>query len=322
MDLVSIIVPVYNVENYLERCITSLLQQTYSKIEIILVDDGSTDSSGQICDTYNGDDRIVVLHKENGGLSDARNAGFAVAKGKYICFVDSDDWVDQNYIKMLYQCIEKNSCEVAGCRYKICHELADGVSNKNNYKQTTYTHITALKALINNEVKQVVWNKMYSKELIEGIDFPKEKYNEDEFWTYKVITKANAYVELNYVGYYYFQRTTSIMGERYSLKRLDAIEAKMHRLTYIIEMYPELELLAKEDLLFSCIYQGQLANRYLDNKEQCHTAYSILKKNLKNIHFTVNDISSMKFTHKIWYLCTKISFEGACIIRNIIKIGM
>ena len=122
-DLISVVVPIYNVENYIKKCVDSILSQTYKNLEIILVDDGSPDNCPQICDEYaQKDNRIKVIHKENGGLSDARNAGIDISKGKFITFIDSDDYIEKDYVEVLYNSIKENASDMAIGSHKAIYD--------------------------------------------------------------------------------------------------------------------------------------------------------------------------------------------------------
>lgn len=187
-EILSVIVPVYNVAPYLERCIKSIINQSYQNLEIILIDDGSTDNSGTICDAWaEKDERIMVIHKKNGGLSDARNVGLKVASGAYITFVDSDDWLNLNMYEKLMKIGMAQNCDIVMCNFqKISDENSISICN-NDYKIEFYDTISALKALITEQIQQVVWNKIYKKELLNGIYFESGRFHEDEFWSYKII---------------------------------------------------------------------------------------------------------------------------------------
>ena len=235
MDLISVIVPVYKVGEYLNNCVESIVNQTYKNIEIILVDDGSPDNCPHLCDEWaEKDSRIRVIHKENGGLSDARNAGMKVATGEYIAFVDSDDLIEKEFLKNLYTAIMKYDCDFSGCKYRKCESHCLINDNKADFHGIVYDTISGLRALIDEQIHQVVWNKLYKKDLIECIGFEKGKYHEDEFWSYQVFARCKKYVEIDYEGYNYLQREASIMGEKYSLKRLHAIEAKTTRQSFLV----------------------------------------------------------------------------------------
>ena len=192
-DLISVIVPVYNMEQYLERCINSIKKQSYSNLEIILVDDGSTDHSADMCDTYAQEDqRIKVIHKVNGGLSDARNAGLAIATGAYIGYVDSDDWIEpQMYQKMYEACIE-NEAQVAVCRYAKVY--SDETIRGGNHKTTVFERDSILKVYLSDNsdyiVYNSVWSKLFAREIIVGEIFPVGKNSEDIMYTTRAFCKV------------------------------------------------------------------------------------------------------------------------------------
>lgn len=225
--LVSIIVPVYNVESYLIKCINSILNQTYKNLEIILVNDGSTDSSGEICEQYSKiDNRIKVIHKENGGLSDARNFGIKTAKGKYILFVDSDDYIEENAVEKLLEVSEKKNLDVVcGNSIKISdynkRTMFGGV-NENIVK----TGLDYLVECINNKrFSAPVWLRMYRADLIKNnnLYFKKGLLHEDENWTPKVLLKANRVAYINFSFYNYIIRKNSITQKKDKTKNIKDI---------------------------------------------------------------------------------------------------
>ncbi len=245
MIKVSIIVPVYNVETYLEKCVESLICQTHKNIEIILVDDGSTDNCPFLCDVFSKkDSRITVVHKENGGLSSARNEGIKIATGDYIAFVDSDDYVKENYIKLLLNACLENNCTISACGYyeyysesnykTICGEKACVISSEDAIKD-----IFTMK----NEVCVVAWNKLYAKTLFTefGINYPEGKIHEDVFTTYKLCALTDEVAYVNEPLYYYVQRQTSIMGQTFSRKRLQLLEAVESISSFVKEKSPEFD---------------------------------------------------------------------------------
>lgn len=237
MSLISIIVPVYNVEKYIFKCVDSIINQTYKNIEIILVDDGSTDRSGIICDEYKKkDNRVKVIHKKNGGLSDARNVGINEAKGNYLVFIDSDDWVTNNMIEYLYNLAYKYDADIVQGDY-IESYTEDEYIKKTKEKINFYNSIESLNNLYEEECTKavVVWNKIYKKYLFEEIRFPKDKLHEDEFTTYKLLHKSKKIVDSKMPIYYYRQREGSIMQSEFSVKRLHALEALIERKLYFKE---------------------------------------------------------------------------------------
>ena len=231
-DLISIIIPIYKVENLLERCVDSILRQTYDNIEILLVDDGSPDRCGEICDQYAiKDSRIKAIHKKNGGLSDARNAGIDVAKGEYITFIDSDDWVSEKYVKTLYDLLVSKSADISVCNF-IRTEKEEIESSYEQNELYEFNNIEALTNLCGDFYQQltVSWCKLYKTELFADIRFPVGKIHEDEFTTYKLLYKAKKIALTNEILLYYWQRPDSIMGTSFKIKnRLHAIEAFQER---------------------------------------------------------------------------------------------
>lgn len=216
-DLISVIVPVYNVKEYLERCINSIINQTYKKLEIIIVDDGSTDGSSVICDTYKEkDSRIKVFHKKNGGLSDARNYGMKYATGEYIAFCDSDDFVDKKMYEILYNNLTENNADISITNYykfSRDEEITDNYDYYKNNKVTVYDKIDMFNHLFDDYLlSMVAWNKLYKRELLKNLQFPKGKLVEDVALAHYIYNKCNKIVITNLQLYFYYQRETSILG--------------------------------------------------------------------------------------------------------------
>jgi glycosyltransferase involved in cell wall biosynthesis len=209
--IVSIVVPVYNVDEYISKCIDSLLSQTLKKIEIILVDDGSTDLSGKICDEYAlKDNRIKVIHKENNGLSSARNSGLAIANGDYIGFVDSDDWVKEDMFEFLYKNIMTYDADISVCG----HFIVDGVTVepiRNDGEIKILNHTEALSAiLLDDEINSFAWDKLYKRKLFVDLYYPVGRRFEDIAFTYLVFNRSKRVVQTNVSKYYYVRRSDSI----------------------------------------------------------------------------------------------------------------
>lgn len=220
---ISIIVAVYNIAEYLPRCMESLCSQTYENLEIILVDDGSSDESGRICDNYaKQDNRIIVIHKKNGGLSDARNAGLEAAAGDYIGFVDGDDWIEPDmYRAMLASCME-NEAEIAICRYRQIGEGAEQSEGTN--RVVPLTREQALEIYICGHEQYIiynsVWSKLFQRELISDISFPVGKKSEDIMFTTKTFCRAKKLVYLDTPYYnYVLDREDSIMNKGLAERR-------------------------------------------------------------------------------------------------------
>ena len=235
MSKVSIIVPIFQVEKYLGECIESLINQSYKNLEIILVDDGAQDNCPFICNKWSKkDSRIKVIHKKNGGLSDARNAGLDIATGDYIIFVDSDDYVNKRFIEKLLRTAVKNNVMIVQCGYlqvTDSGEILKKVTHGNSYFLNSKKMITELKT--DNCIENtVVWNKIYKRELFKEIRFPYGKINEDEYTTYKLLDLAKNIYIINEPLYYYRYNHNSIMGKKFNLKRLDIIDGLKERIDY------------------------------------------------------------------------------------------
>ena len=319
---ISIIVPIYNVEPYLRRCVDSLLKQSYADFELILVDDGSPDNCGAICDEYAAmDDRVCVIHKPNGGLSDARNAGLKIAQGAYIAFVDSDDWVTPDYLERMLTALVETGADICECDLL----RTGGEENLPAIEQRTpvvFSTADAMAQLIHDGAfHQHVWNKLYRRDVIADILFPKGKTNEDEFWTYQVFGNAAKVVKISDVLYFYFQRPGSIMGETYSLKRLDALEAKLQRQQYIDTRFPQLSLQAKLNLFGSCIYAGQMSWIHLSG-EQRTDAKGKINSIVQQCDISFVECMRVGGSNKVWFTLAEFSFWGTVRLKNLLKKGL
>ena len=320
--LISVILPIYKVEEYLDRCVNSILAQSYTHLEIILVDDGSPDRCPQLCDDWaKKDPRIRVVHKKNGGLSDARNAGLAVATGELISFIDSDDWVEPDFFRILYEALSQSNSDIASCEYRKAYEGQHLPPVSPTYQYHTLNRSEAMSSLIDNSLQQVVWNKLYKRSAIEGVLFAKGKYHEDEFWSYQVIGRCNQVAVTNYVGLNYFQRADSIMGETYSKKRLDAVEAKALRQEFLDLHMPTLSTKGRINLLFTCLYHGQLAYKHLSHKEK-KVVLQLLESTVQHNTLFLKEMESISPIHKTWLWCAQYNFTLTCRLRNMLKIGM
>ena len=214
---ISVIVPVYNIAPYVAKCIESLLEQTFSGIEIILVDDGSTDGSGRICDEYRQkDSRIHVIHKENGGISSARNAGIAAASGKYIGFVDGDDWVSGEMYQELYDLAESEKAQIVSCRYREVYGEDDGVAAGGERTFSSLSQKTALKRFFLRQISESVWDKLFLRSMFSDIRFPEGEINEDTCVVVRLLMQSRKVVFLDRELYFYRKRTGSITRSGYS----------------------------------------------------------------------------------------------------------
>lgn len=254
-DLISIIMPIYNVDKYLPYSIEKIFNQTYTNLEIILVNDGSEDNSKKICERYEEqDERIKLINQPNQGLSVARNVGISNAKGKYISFIDADDIVSIEFCQVLYNLMIETKSDIAECAFRKIKEQ-DVFQNKDkfdNIDDLSYIIVDRLGAFhrIHNEKiditinSSVVWNKLYKRDLFKNIRFPEGKRYEDDFTTYKVINQIHQLVSTEKVLYNYVQRENSIMHQPFSLKRLEALEVFDNHVKFF-KTFPDKYLFSK-----------------------------------------------------------------------------
>lgn len=249
-DLITVIVPVYKVEPYLRRCIESIISQTYANLEIILVDDGSPDSCGGICDDYAEiDQRITVIHKKNGGLSDARNAGLEQAKGKYIAFVDSDDFVSPQYIGRLYEALVENNADIAVCAEAFVEEGPDGsvLPMKRPLRDVegsvTMTARDALSCMLRQDIFDAsAWAKLYRSDLFSDVRFPVGYAYEDVGTIHRLMLKSHRVTYLGEHLYFYLQRKGSILHTGGSSKRFwDGLAMAQAQKDHVLAQIPALE---------------------------------------------------------------------------------
>lgn len=283
MEKISVIIPVYKVEEYLEQCVDSISDQTYKNLEIILVDDGSPDNCGKMCDEYaQKDNRIKVIHKENGGLSDARNAGLEVADGEYIFFVDSDDYIDKEMIERLYQLLKKDNSDMSVCDKMYVSETCDIIKEQKHLSSEciVYTPTEFLKIILHHVE---AWAKLYKRELFEGIRFPKGKINEDVFIAHRIAYKCKSISYIPQSMYFYRMRNKSIMRSGYNIRHLDAVEGFMDMAEFDLGInLPAASIRAYERAI--TLFTTGLVN--LDKKDAANAKrLKELRKRMKKLYF-------------------------------------
>lgn len=241
-ELISVIVPAYNVEKYLEKCVESLIKQTYSNLEIILVDDGSTDNTGDLCDVYSKkDNRIKVIHKKNGGQSEARNYALDIAKGKYITFLDSDDYVSNDYIEYMYNLLRNNGADISICDVQIVN-FENKKYKTDETEVKVYTTKEAFENLLYSEgIEVAVYAKLYLKEYFDNIRFPVGEKYEDIAIIAVLMDKAKKIVYGNKKCYFYYTRQGSTSKSGFNKNELDYIKNVGVMLEYIKQNYPDIE---------------------------------------------------------------------------------
>lgn len=294
-ELISIIVPVYNVEKYLEKCVNSIVNQTYKNLEIILVDDGATDSSGKLCDELAKiDNRIKVYHKENGGLSDARNYGVEKSTGEYIGFVDSDDYIDAEMYEKLYEAIKKENVDVAECNLKIIYPDREELFIEQNYYNVCTKQEYLEEYLKIEKIFGSACVRLIKSDVVKKLKFPVGKLYEDTYYAYDLIEKVDSYVIMNNPYYNYLMRENSITNAKFNPRIFNLIEIveEFHNIVY--ENYPGLEEAAdcrRMYAYFSVLNSILLEENYRDN-EYYSEILSYFKRNyislLKNKYINRN----------------------------------
>ena len=329
-DLISVIVPVYNVEKYLRKCIDSVLAQTYNNIEVILVDDGSPDNCGKICDEYSlMDSRIKVIHKENGGLSDARNKGIEAANGKYIMFVDSDDYISNTMIDTMYKHIISDDSDMVICRLlhvdeagNVTNDFLDMCPHNNMIMSSD----NILKWIAKEDILffVVACCKLYKRSLWSDIRFPKGKLHEDEFVAHHIIGLCNLISFIDEPLYYYVQHGGSITNSKWSVKRLDAVEAYLDRTDYYFNKnynFEAVNIFRSTISIYTYRSNKIINDTYaLSRKQELKTA--IKKVYVKNIYKIFKNSSFKSFLyltlliidHRLFYLAVKVFRK--CVIRR------
>lgn len=310
--IISVIIPVYKVEKFLRKCINSVLSQTYQNLEIILIDDGSPDNCPNICEEYAAiDDRIKVVHQKNTGLSEARNAGIRIARGEYIGFVDSDDYIDITMYEKLFDLLKNTDADMAMCNAQQISECGNAIED--NWRKNIYDGVLTREQIFEKLVKResayyvTAWNKLYKRSIFENIVYPKGKLHEDEFVIHEILYLCNKIVITKEVLYYYVQRESSIVSQKVTYKRLDAVEAVYNRLQFCKEK-EELEKYIPRVGEHLCeVYVNIIGKVKIQNKneqlrlnrikEMYKEAYGYCKKELftlkKQIKFRFPKICSM-----------------------------
>lgn len=319
--LISVIIPVYNVKPYLEHCMDTVLRQTYQNLEIILVNDGSTDGSRELCDHYQEiDKRVKVIHKSNGGVSSARNAALDVVKGDYICFVDSDDYVSTELMEKLLSSAYDNGCEIAICGHYTEHNGKISVEEPVVDNVLLLDSDEALDKLIEDKtINNYFWDKIYKKDLFTGIRFPIGRAYEDVAIQHLLFAKAKKICRIQDCLYYYQKRQGSISDHFTDDKKwyrncLDMLSAKLERYQFLINQN-------KSDLAQKCmanliptIYEAIKLGHLYSEKKQYDQNMIFLKKNKKEIK--KNPYVSDKEKKLLYIYSNKTASFFYCKIKN------
>ncbi len=316
--LVSIIVPVYQVEEYLRRCLDSLLQQTYQNIEIVLVDDGSLDNSAEICDEYGSlDKRVKVIHQANSGVSQARNTGVANASGQYLTFVDSDDYVKDNYIEKLVEPLQEKKYSLIIGQHEIEYGNSKPYPKYSQPLKGVYRSKECIDYLLYDEGVDVsCWCKLYQKELFEDISYPAGQLFEDAAITPLLIAKAEEIRIIDEVIYVYHIREKSITTSLFAVSKMDLITSTKQMCDSILSIYPDLAAGCKRREMFACLSTlSQLANstNQKEFKQEKDFLMQYIKENrnevLKDKRLPKRDkmgLTASKFGYQIYRLVWKV----------------
>lgn len=255
-SLISVIVPVYNVKPYLERCFRSIINQSFRNLEIILVDDGSTDGSGILCDELAEQDRRVrVIHKLNGGLGSARNAGMDASEGEILSFVDSDDWIEPGMYTAMVTLMEKDRSQIAACGIQRVTENGS-ISYYNDHleERAVYSREAALRELPKNErLSNSMCNKLFRRETMEGLRIDEQIAYEDNPFTPRCIARAERVSYTAHPFYCYFERAGSISRNKFSIKEFDRVTADRMRLEFYHNQFPQCEDAAAIAYIGTCL---------------------------------------------------------------------
>ena len=288
--LISVIVPVYQVEEYLERCVDSILNQSYHNLEIVLVDDGSTDKGGEICDRYSVQNaNVKVIHQKNQGLSAARNTGIEASTGEWICFVDSDDYIEENMLEILQRTSVEDLSDMVICGFVRCDD-EDHVIKVKSFERQCIDSYEALKRGMAESLFSAAWNKLIRRECLGAIRFPKGKIYEDEFTTYRIVDRCEKISLIDREFYHYTLRIGSITQNSYTVKNLDAMEAFYLKYLYFKEKgadYQRLKLSAGD----------VFAGLYYKCKESFHPNTEKEKNRVHEIDKMAREICIDSFRH-------------------------
>jgi len=307
-DLVSVVVPVYNVAEYLRECVDSIIGQSYSNLEIILVDDGSTDCSGDICDDYEKKDkRIKVIHKDNGGLSSARNAGMDIMTGKFCTFIDSDDVVSVSFIEKMMKKMQENNADIVACSYT--RDINDLESKQEGTVEIADAHKALMYIFSEKTMSTSAWGKLYKSTPWKGIRFPEGYIYEDYATIYKVILLANMIVISSDPHYFYRPNPESITGTSFYPKRLQYFEITNSIIPVIEDTYPDLlAIIDNRTTRYAISYFKQMAIANYKDEEALNDMRKMICKGIKN--YLKTSYSPLSKAYGILIICSpKLAFK-------------
>lgn len=293
---ISIIVPVYKVEKYLDQCILSIINQSYKNLEVILINDGSPDKCKHICDKYSKQDkRIKVIHKENEGLSAARNTGLEIATGEFIGFVDSDDWIHKKMYEVLIAAAIEEDTDIVECKFINIYNRNNKEVDNDSREKRTFTNIQSLQNHLNGRYfYRCVWPKIYKKHLFDEIRFPIGKLAEDLFVTHEVLYKAKKVTHVDFTGYFYYIRPESIMGQKNYKLITATLEGMIEQHKFICENVPELKKTI-DHLYFNCLLKSYAFFSTMQENKDASKYMNFIVNELNRKDIVVNGMSKYAF---------------------------
>ena len=322
--LISVIVPVYNVEKYLPRCIESIIGQTYKNLEIILVDDGSTDFCGKICDEYAAcDDRIKVIHKQNGGQGEARNYGMDIMTGEYVGFVDGDDWISPRMYEDMLKFLTENKADAAECAFDMVYGESEGIEPEDAETELlSFDRRCAVKELLREKLfHNTVPNKFFRKDVIGSVRFEPGKIHEDILWPYLIFARSDKVIYVGAAYYHYFQREGSTVHQKYSRRKFDALDAAKARADCIKTDFPDLYVSALDSYIHECFFHYQ----WICREKECDPNGSLrreIRERIKAENIKPLYKIKRKFKYQIWFVLFANFPSFTSFVRNTLKIGL
>lgn len=310
MNKISVIVPVYNVELYLKECLDSIINQTYRDLEIILIDDGSTDMSSDICEEYaKKDDRIIVIHQSNQGSASAKNAGLRKASGEYLAFVDSDDFLQEDAYEFMVRQLENHHADIIQCCFRMLYQKSNREVN-NIIDIQTVNNSEFLELFTKDWTCGLLWDKLYKRNIFKDIYFKEGHKIDDEFFTYKGVMNSKKILRVPHYIYNYRQRISSVMFSKDSQLRIisDSLEYLSIRRKDVTKSFPQLKKVYDEHYLNMLIILSK--NEYINAEH-----IKIIKQHIKK-YFNEND--KLKISLDLYIELKKIQYYPAkCLLRNI-----
>ncbi len=310
--MISVIIPVYNVEKYISQCLDSVCNQTNKDLEIILVDDGSTDASGRICDEYAcHDKRIQVIHQKNSGAAAAKNVGLQVASGEYLSFVDSDDFLEPNAYRYMIQIMQTQNADVVQCSYR---DVFKNHTKDHILKNTTLNQIDFLALFTEDWTCALLWDKLYRRSLFEGISFETGHKIDDEYFTYRGIMNAKKIVRDSQIVYNYRKRASSVMYSSTSAQQIitDRVDYLRKRRKNVIAYFPQLRAVYDNHFLNMMIILSRDENV---TKEHLKLIQLYLKEYFHEEHHTKPDYRLLPSLIKLIFFCSKKKFNKQSVTQ-------